>query len=229
MKRTTLIAAAIGATTVFGLTGTALAAAEDDTPSPSVSVSPSDDDGGLRGDGTVDDTPSPGDDAGLRGDGTVDDPSASPSPSASTGDDGGLRGDGTVDDNPGASATPSPSRTATSGLGISSAEAIRTALAAVGSGRLSKIEAEVEHGYRVWSVEVLAGGVEHDIDVDRATGEIRRHRSDRSDGGKHGSDDGRSNDDGKHGSDDSRADDSGHGKRGSDDDSSGHGKHGSDD
>jgi Peptidase propeptide and YPEB domain len=242
MKRTSLIAAAIGATAVFGLTGTALAAAGDDTPSPSASVSPSADDGGLRGDGTADDDSSAGDDGGLRGDGTADDdgdgtvgdgPSASPSASA---DDAGLRGDGTVDDGPSAGPVATPSRTATAGFGISSAEAVRTALAAVVGGRLTKIEAEAEHGYRVWSIEVRAGGVEHDIDVDRTTGEIRRHRSDNRDDsshgsddnrddGKHGSDDGR--DDSKHGSDDGRDDDSGRGKHGSGDDD--HGKHGSDD
>lgn len=65
------------------------------------------DDGGLRGDGTVDDNLPSGsglddnsaggaDDGGLRGDGTVDDNSAN---STSGLDDGGLRGDGTVDDN----------------------------------------------------------------------------------------------------------------------------------
>ena len=43
--------------------------------------------------------------------------------------------------------------------------------------RRPSIEQETEHGRAVWDVDVLAGGVEHDIDVDRATGEVLGHES----------------------------------------------------
>jgi uncharacterized membrane protein YkoI len=58
-------------------------------------------------------------------------------------------------------------------------------------------ERETEHGRAVWDIEVQKGAVEHDIDVDRATGDVLRHRSEADD---HDSDD--RNDDDDHGSDD---------------------------
>jgi uncharacterized membrane protein YkoI len=42
-------------------------------------------------------------------------------------------------------------------------------------------ERETEHGRAVWDIEVQRGSVEHDIDVDRATGEVLRHKSETDD------------------------------------------------
>ncbi|HET6532708.1 MAG TPA: PepSY domain-containing protein [Actinoplanes sp.] len=65
---------------------------------------------------------------------------------------------------------------AATGLGVAEAKAI--AVGAAGGGRVTKIERETEHGRAVWDVEVIRGGVEHDIDVDRRTGAVLRHRID---------------------------------------------------
>ena len=127
-------------------------------------------------------------DAGL---GTPDSPSADPSPSASS--------------SPSASAPSSGG-----GSAISAAQARTIALRAAGGGRVTDIERESEHGRAVWDVEVYRGGVEHDIDVDRATGDVLRHRTDR--------DDDRGGDDrGRGGDDDDHDDDHGSGGHGSDD------------
>ena len=61
------------------------------------------------------------------------------------------------------------------------AEAKAIAIRAAGGGRVTKVERETEHGRAVWDVEVYRSGVEHDIDVDRATGEVLRHKTDRDD------------------------------------------------
>jgi hypothetical protein len=75
-------------------------------------------------------------------------------------------------------------------------------------------ERETEHGRAVWDIEVQRGNVEHDIDVDRATGDVVRHRSktDNDSDDRGGRDDDHGHDD--HGRDDHDGDDHG---RGSDD------------
>ena len=55
MKRTSMIAAAMGTAAVLGLAGTAVAANAGSNAPATVKVSPAGDDNGLRGDGTVDD------------------------------------------------------------------------------------------------------------------------------------------------------------------------------
>jgi hypothetical protein len=97
---------------------------------------------------------------------------------------------------------------------------------------VTKVERETEHGRAVWDVEVYRSGVEHDIDVDRATGQVLRHKTDRDDkGGSSNSGSGNSgsgksgsgksgsgsDDKGGHGSDDDHDDDHGSGGHGSDD------------
>ena len=76
---------------------------------------------------------------------------------------------------------PSASSRATSTATISLADAKAIALSAAGGGRVTKVERETEHGRPVYDIEVQAGSVEHDIDVDRVTGEVLRHRTDRDD------------------------------------------------
>ncbi|MFI7606751.1 PepSY domain-containing protein [Micromonospora sp. NPDC049366] len=48
------------------------------------------------------------------------------------------------------------------------------ALARVGGGEIVEIEAEQEHGRPVWSVEIINGNTEHDVDVDRDSGAVLR-------------------------------------------------------
>ncbi|GAA0442770.1 hypothetical protein Aca07nite_63730 [Actinoplanes capillaceus] len=120
--------------------------------------------------------------------------------------------------------SPSPSGTVGSavpaGTGVTAGEARAIALRAVPGGVIESVERETEHGRIVWEIDVIAGGVEHDIDVDAGTGEITRHRTDddrdekgrTGDGGRTRSDDSgrgdRTDDSGRTRSDD-RADDSG--------------------
>ncbi|MEV4637201.1 PepSY domain-containing protein [Actinoplanes sp. NPDC049548] len=121
------------------------------------------------------------------------------------------------------SATPAPSSSSSSpsDAGAISLDAAKViAVRAAGGGRVTKAESETEHGRAVWDIEVRNGSVEHDIDVDRATGAVVRHRQDADDKGGsrnrvRSSDDNGTDDRGRgRGSDDTKADDRG---RGSDD------------
>jgi hypothetical protein len=175
----TASALAAGAVAALALGGTALAAGSDDPSAPPAVE--------MLPDGTVV-TPSPSASSSTAG--------PDPSPSSS-------------------SASPLSSPSSSSASSPSSAGAIdldaakETAVKAAGGGRVIDVERETEHGRAVWDIDVRKAGVEHDIDVDRATGEVLRHRSeadDDSDGrgrGGHGSDD-RDEDrrDDDHGSDD---------------------------
>ncbi|MET8153838.1 PepSY domain-containing protein [Actinoplanes sp. NPDC049668] len=138
-------------------------------------------------------------------------------------------------------ATSTPEAVPPAAIDIATARAI--ALKATGGGRVTSIEAETEHGRAVWDIDVVTNGVRHDLDVDRSTGAILRHRTKSSNGsssssssdrrGGHGSDDTGADDRGRgRGSDDSGSDDHGRGGHGSDDsgsDDHGRGGHGSDD
>jgi uncharacterized membrane protein YkoI len=57
---------------------------------------------------------------------------------------------------------------------LSRDEAAAIALAHVGSGRVTKIEQEVEHGRMEWKVEIVDRTREHDVRVDAMTGAITR-------------------------------------------------------
>lgn len=152
--------------------------------------------------------------------------------------------DSAVSPETGVRVSASPSASAGSGsAGIGVAAAREIAVRAAGGGRVTSVEAETEHGRAVWDVDVLFRGVEHDIDVDRGTGAVLRHRigsggaavarvskapaaddrgGDRDRGGDdpagddHGGDRG---DGGGHGSDDLAGDDRGGDGAGSDDSS----------
>ena len=182
-----------------------------------------------------------------------DDPTPGPSASDDRGGSVEMLPDGTVvttepaDDNPSpddsASATPSPSVSAPAvnsprSIGLDAAKAI--AIRVAGGGYVQSAERETEHGRAVWDIDVIRNGVEHDIDVDRATGDVTRHRvKDRSSdsgstspaestptssathdaGDDHGSSGHGSSGHGSsgHGSDDKGGDDHGSGGHGSDD------------
>ncbi|WP_395105495.1 PepSY domain-containing protein [Actinomadura sp. SCN-SB] len=77
-----------------------------------------------------------------------------------------------------ASPTPPPAPPS-SQTRIDPAGAVRIALRTVPDGRVESIEREREHGRVVWDVDVIARGVEHDLDIDAQTGKVLRHRTER--------------------------------------------------
>jgi len=147
-----------------------------------------------------------------------------PAPTGSSDDRGGAvemlpNGDpvptGSADDDSTsapAPATTTPGAASPAAVDIAAARAI--ALRAAGGGKVTSIESETEHGRAVWDVDVVTGGVRHDIDVDRSTGTVLRHRIKASGGiaTRSSVDDARAG-----GSDDSGSDDHGRGGHGSDD------------
>ena len=170
MNRTrTFVIVAAGAFATLGIAGTALASAGGG-PARSVltvaapSASPSDD--SLLDDSLPDGSSS---DGSLSG-GTAS-PSDDSSPRASASAPRGAA-------SPGGSASPSTGGAAPAGSGIDEATARAIAVRAAGGGHVQDVERETEHGRAVWDVDVIAGGVEHDIDVDAATGQVTRHETD---------------------------------------------------
>ncbi|WFE53542.1 PepSY domain-containing protein [Micromonospora sp. WMMD1155] len=89
----------------------------------------------------------------------TDAPSASGTPSAGT-----------------PSGTPSSGAPSTGGAPAGSAvdqqRAGEIALAKAGGGQIVEVEAEDENGRPVWSVEIVAGDTEHEVDVDRDNGSV---------------------------------------------------------
>ncbi|WP_433112685.1 PepSY domain-containing protein [Micromonospora sp. CA-246542] len=61
---------------------------------------------------------------------------------------------------------------APAGAAVDEKRAGEIALAKAGGGRIVEIEAEQEHGRAVWSVEVVVGDTEHEVDVDRENGSV---------------------------------------------------------
>ena len=81
----------------------------------------------------------------------------------------------------GPSAGPSASNSSSAapvGGGVDEAKAREIAVRAAGGGRVEDVERENEHGRDVWDVEVDVNGVEHEVDIDAASGEIVRHDTD---------------------------------------------------
>ncbi|MCX4386424.1 PepSY domain-containing protein [Micromonospora peucetia] len=74
---------------------------------------------------------------------------------------------------PAAPGTPSGSGApATGGDAVSEQRAGEIALARAGGGQIVEVEREKEDGRAVWSVEIVAGQTEHEIDVDRGDGTV---------------------------------------------------------
>ncbi|SCL53174.1 Peptidase propeptide and YPEB domain-containing protein [Micromonospora citrea] len=98
-------------------------------------------------------------------------PSAPTTPGGtSTGAPGSAPATGGTSATPG---TPSGSGTpATGGDAVSEQRAREIALARAGGGQVVEIEAEQEDDRPVWSVEVVVGQTEHEIDVDREHGTV---------------------------------------------------------
>jgi hypothetical protein len=168
-KNVAAVMLATGVLAALGFGGAALAdgGAEDLRPrSIAVTESPS-----LSFDDSpsADDSPSP-DDSLIPNDSPSSDelPSSDSSPSAD------------VAPSPSASSSSATTSKATPGraAAIPAERAKAIALRAAGGGRVESIEREREHGRLVWDVDVIVKGVEHDIDVDAATGQVTRHRTD---------------------------------------------------
>ncbi|MCG5471815.1 PepSY domain-containing protein [Micromonospora sp. LAH09] len=95
----------------------------------------------------------------------TDAPEVSGSPSAS-----GTPSAGTPSGTP-SSGTPSAG-TSPAGSAVDEKRAGEIALAKAGGGQIVEVEAEQENGRPVWSVEILAGDTEHEVDVDRDNGSV---------------------------------------------------------
>jgi Peptidase propeptide and YPEB domain len=133
-----------------------------------------------------------------------------------------------------ATAGPVPSTAAPTSKRVSAEQASAIALSRAGGGRVTEVEAEVEHGRPVWKVELVAGRVEVEVYVDRETGavvkaerhaaEVRDRHGDDNSGRDHPEDDATNADD--HGGD-RHGDDDGD-DHGGDDDGGHHGGSGRD-
>ncbi|MEU4380267.1 PepSY domain-containing protein [Micromonospora echinofusca] len=74
---------------------------------------------------------------------------------------------------PSGSGTPSGSGApATGGDAVSEQRAREIALARAGGGEVVEVEREDEDGRAVWSVEIVSGQTEHEVDVDRGDGSV---------------------------------------------------------
>ncbi|MFS8204257.1 PepSY domain-containing protein [Streptomyces sp. CWNU-52B] len=124
--------------------------------------------------------------------------------------------------------TAGPAATASGSTSVSGRRAGELALARVGGGTISRIEAEQEHGRAVWNVRIVKSGDRYDVHVDRSSGEITRSRAKDGDGRGDDTSGGRqslsgSDDHGRHHDDDGGGDDR---HRGGDDEDGGrHGRH----
>jgi hypothetical protein len=197
MRRTSLLVASGGAAVVLAMTGAALGVAVNDASTPPRGST-------LVADDTA--TPSP-----------FESPSESfPSQSPSVSDSPSLS-ESPATDSPFFSPSAKAKAKAPMSGGISVDRAKAIALAHAGGGRVFDTEAEFEHGRPVWKIELVKGGAEYRVDVDRETGAIVRFRLERGD--RDGDDGHRDDNSGSgSGSDDDSGDNSGSGS-GSDDDS----------
>ncbi|MER5453851.1 PepSY domain-containing protein [Micromonospora sp. NPDC002389] len=112
---------------------------------------------------------------------------------------------------PGSVAPPTDPTTATPPAGTGSPDATdkisreragEIALAHAGGGRITEIDRDRENKRPVWEVEIVKGDVEHEIDVDRETGQVLKAEQERYDGDDDDRDDDDDDDD-----DDDRDDD----------------------
>jgi uncharacterized membrane protein YkoI len=61
---------------------------------------------------------------------------------------------------------------APAGAAVDEKRAGEIALAKAGGGQIVEVEAEQENGRPVWSIEIVAGDTEHEVDVDRENGSV---------------------------------------------------------
>jgi uncharacterized membrane protein YkoI len=87
---------------------------------------------------------------------------------ALTGSAIGVAAAGVTDDRPRAAAV-------TAAVGAD--QAARIALDRVGSGQVVEVRADTANGRPTWNVEIVSGGVKHEVDVDRETAAIVKAQS----------------------------------------------------
>ncbi|GIJ33194.1 PepSY domain-containing protein [Micromonospora sediminimaris] len=78
----------------------------------------------------------------------------------------------TADPSSAASTVPVQTQSATEGDAVSRERAGEIALAQAGGGQITETDRDEENGRAVWEVEIVNGGTEHEIDVDRQSGEV---------------------------------------------------------
>ncbi|MEU1588321.1 PepSY domain-containing protein [Micromonospora sp. NPDC005710] len=93
----------------------------------------------------------------------TDAPVVTGSPSAGT--PSGTPSSGTPSGTPSTSGAPA-------GSAVDETRAGEIALAKAGGGQIVEVESEQENGRPVWSVEIVAGDTEHEVDVDRDNGSV---------------------------------------------------------
>jgi hypothetical protein len=146
MKRTNLLLATVGGSAVLAVAGVALGVdAANDTRTGGTALAAA----------TVAPTATDAPEAGA----TTAAPGTSGTPSA-----------GAPSGTP-SSGTPTTG-TAPAGSAVDEKRAGEIALAKAGGGQIVEVESEQENGRPVWSVEIVAGDVEHEVDVDRDNGSV---------------------------------------------------------
>ncbi|MET8043483.1 PepSY domain-containing protein [Micromonospora sp. NPDC005215] len=163
MKRTNLLLATVGGSAVLAVAGVALGVdAANDTRTGGTALAAA----------TIAPTATDAPEAGA----TTAAPGASGTPSAGT-----------------PSGTPSSGTPATGSAPVGSAvdekRAGEIALAKAGGGQIVEVEAEQENGRPVWSVEIVAGDTEHEVDVDRDNGSVVKAEQEPVDGDDKNGDD----------------------------------------
>jgi uncharacterized membrane protein YkoI len=210
MKRTTMIAAAVGAAAVLGFGGTAMAASLDDDPRATTGL------GAAASPSSTpsDDSATPSASPSSR---SSDDAWASPSASASSASASSASGASSSGASSSGASSSGASSSGASGAAVSRAEAVAIAQAYLGRGTVREVESDDVRDVVTWKVEFDTDGGRREINVEKATGRVISDEfDDRNDGGD--------DDSGRHGDDSGRGggDDSGHGRNG-------HGRNGDDD
>ncbi|MFI5845650.1 PepSY domain-containing protein [Catenuloplanes sp. NPDC051500] len=159
MKRTKMIAVAVGAAALLGFGGTAMAASLDDDPRATTGLGAS-----------------PSSPASASASTFVDD-SAMPSSSRSSDDSGAS-----------ASAS-SSSMQDVAGAAVSREEAVAIAQAYLGQGSVREVESDDVRNVPVWKVEFTTDSGRREINVEKATGTVISDEFDDRSGSGHGSDD----------------------------------------
>ncbi|MGW3807805.1 PepSY domain-containing protein [Micromonospora sp. NPDC005113] len=176
MKRSSLLLASVGGAAVLAVAGVAVGVSAAGDPRASgttlaaATVGP-----------TATDAP---DDSATRG--------TTPAP--------GTSGTTAAPSTSGTTAAPSTSGTPSgggspAGAAVNEQRAGEIALARAGGGRITEVEAEQEHGRPVWSVEIIAGDIEHEVDVDRDNGTVVKAEQESVDDGDDDGDDRNDDDD----------------------------------
>ncbi|MEU7979639.1 PepSY domain-containing protein [Micromonospora sp. NPDC049081] len=79
------------------------------------------------------------------------------------------------------SPAPGGSTAPTTDDAVSQQRAGEIALAKVGAGQITEIEREQEEGRPVWSVEIINGDTEHEVEVDRDNGAVVKSEQEKAD------------------------------------------------